>query len=83
VLVISRRPGEKIFLGREIQITILEIKEGNVRLGIEAPPEVKILRGELYQAVREENIRAQQDLTPETKQGLVNLWKEKRGKVEK
>jgi carbon storage regulator len=83
VLVISRRPGEKIFLGREIQITILEIKEGNVRLGIEAPLEVKILRGELYQAVREENIRAQQDLTPETKQGLVNLWKEKRGKVEK
>ncbi len=83
MLVISRRPGEKIFLGREIQITILEIKEGNVRLGIEAPPEVKILRGELYQAVREENIRAQQDLTPETKQGLVNLWKEKRGKVEK
>jgi sRNA-binding carbon storage regulator CsrA len=52
-------------------------------LGIEAPLEVKILRGELYQAVREENIRAQQDLTPETKQGLVNLWKEKRGKVEK
>ncbi|KFD40707.1 hypothetical protein HX99_06080 [Peptococcaceae bacterium SCADC1_2_3] len=83
MLVISRRPGEKIFLGREIQITILEIKEGNVRLGIEAPLEVKILRGELYQAVREENIRAQQDLTPETKQGLVNLWKEKRGKVEK
>ncbi|GAB6273891.1 MAG: carbon storage regulator CsrA [Peptococcaceae bacterium] len=83
MLVISRRPGEKIFLGQEIQITILEIKEGNVRLGIEAPPEVKILRGELYQAVREENIRAQQDLTPETKQDLVNLWKEKRGKVKK
>lgn len=79
MLVISRRPGEKIFLDREIQITILEIKEGNVRLGIEAPSEVKILRGELYQAVREENIRAQQDLTPETKQGLVNFWKEKKG----
>ena len=83
MLVISRRTGEKIFLGREIQITILEIKEGNVRLGIEAPPEVKILRGELYQAVKEENIRAQQGLTPETRQGLENLWKEKKGKVEK
>lgn len=48
MLVLSRRPKEKIrFPGLDISIQILSIQSGVVRLGIEAPPEVGVVRGEL------------------------------------
>jgi carbon storage regulator CsrA len=48
MLVLSRRPNEKIvFPSLGITIQVAEIKKGRVRLGIEAPPEVKVLRDEL------------------------------------
>jgi carbon storage regulator CsrA len=48
MLVLSRRPNEKIiFPGLGITVQVAEIKGGRVRLGIEAPPEVKVLREEL------------------------------------
>jgi carbon storage regulator CsrA len=48
MLVLSRRPNEKIvFPGLGITVQVAEIKGSQVRLGIEAPPEVKVLREEL------------------------------------
>ena len=42
MLVITRRPGEKIVIGDDIEVTVLESGRGRVRFGIEAPKSVKI-----------------------------------------
>jgi len=47
MLVLSRRPREMIRIGADITLTIIEIQGNHVRLGIEAPRQHKILRGEL------------------------------------
>ena len=47
MLVLSRKLGEKIFIGDNICITVVDIDRGKIRLGIEAPREVPIFRQEL------------------------------------
>jgi carbon storage regulator len=47
MLVLTRRLGEKILVGDNIWITVVEIDRGKVRLGLEAPPHVSIFRQEL------------------------------------
>lgn len=58
MLVLTRREDEALYIGDSVRIRILEISEGSVRIGIEAPQDVIILREELYVAVQEENARA-------------------------
>jgi carbon storage regulator len=55
VLVITRRPGERICLGEDITITVLEVSGSTVRIGIDAPSEVPIYRHEIWLAVKAEN----------------------------
>lgn len=47
MLVLSRKPNESIQIGPDIRITVVRVDGGRVRLGIEAPPSVNVLRGEL------------------------------------
>lgn len=47
MLILTRRPGESIQVGQDIEISILEIRGNQVRLGINAPPDVLVLRSEL------------------------------------
>jgi carbon storage regulator CsrA len=47
VLVLSRKKQESIIIGGGIKLTVTDIKDGKVRLGIDAPPEVRVLRAEL------------------------------------
>ena len=54
MLVLSRKPGEKVVIDGGITITVVEVIGGRVKLGIEAPADVVILRGELV-AGREES----------------------------
>ena len=60
MLVLTRRPGESIVVGQNIVITVIEIKGGQVRIGIDAPREVQVHREEVYEQVRQENIAAVQ-----------------------
>lgn len=55
MLVLSRKTGESFSIGDTIKIKIVEIKGGQVRLGIEAPPEFRILREEILVKVTNEN----------------------------
>lgn len=47
MLVLSRKVGESIFINESIRVTVVQAKNGCIRLGIDAPPEVKVLREEL------------------------------------
>lgn len=59
VLVLTRRLGENIRIGDSVKITVLEVRSGQVKLGIDAPPEVKVHREEIYARIQEENRRAE------------------------
>ena len=55
MLVITRKSGERICLGYDVTVTVVEILGSSVRLGIEAPPEIPVYRHEIWAAVKEEN----------------------------
>lgn len=55
MLVISQKKGEKLHIGRDITISILDLQSGKVRLGIEAPAEYQILRDALYTQQQEDD----------------------------
>lgn len=61
MLVLSRKTEEKIRIGDDIVITVLEVKGNRVRLGIQAPPNCSIVRSEL--AARAEELAAEPALT--------------------
>lgn len=58
MLVITRKKGESILLGDDIEISIASVDNGTVKLAIKAPREVTILRKELYVEVENENKEA-------------------------
>lgn len=53
MLVLSRKVGERILIGDQIAVTIVRITGGGVRVGIEAPPEMAVLRAEIKAALEE------------------------------
>jgi carbon storage regulator len=55
MLTISRRQGERILIGDDIVVEIVEVSGGSVRVGITAPRERRIYREELWDRVKEEN----------------------------
>jgi len=58
MLVLGRKEGESILIEGGIRIVVVACDKGGVRLGIEAPSSLRILRGELAQQVASENQRA-------------------------
>lgn len=58
MLALTRKVGEKIVVGDNITITVVDIKGDSVRLSFDAPREVKIYRGEIYEAIARENLQA-------------------------
>jgi carbon storage regulator len=61
MLVLSRKPGEKVVISGNIQITVLEVLGNRVRIGIQAPADVNILRGELSCWLEAEEASTQPD----------------------
>jgi carbon storage regulator len=55
MLILTRRPGERVVIGDEILVTVMGVSGHTVRLGIAAPAGVPIYREEIWLAVREEN----------------------------
>ncbi len=54
MLVLSRKKDEKIIIGDQIKIMVIEIRGDKVRLGIDAPKEVSVHRQEVYEAIQRE-----------------------------
>jgi len=55
MLILTRRPGERVVIGDEILVTVIGVSGHTVRLGIAAPEGVPIYREEIWLAVKEEN----------------------------
>jgi carbon storage regulator len=55
MLILTRRPGERVVIDEQIMVTVMEISGNLVRLGFAAPDGVSIYREEIWQAVKEEN----------------------------
>lgn len=58
MLILTRRPGESLYLGDNIKITVLGMQGKQVKLGLEVPSETTVYREEVYERVIEENRRA-------------------------
>jgi len=72
MLVLSRKLDEEIYIG-DICVKVVEINRGAVKLGIEAPKEMQILRGELKKAIEETNKEANHKLSSNEISSLSGL----------
>ena len=60
MLILTRKVGESVAIGDDIQVSVVEIKGAQVKLGIRAPKDVTVHREEIYLKIQEENRRASQ-----------------------
>jgi flagellar assembly factor FliW len=58
VLILTRKIGESIIVGDNIRVVVLEVRGRQIRLGIEAPPEIVVLREEIAQRLVNDNLKA-------------------------
>jgi carbon storage regulator len=58
MLILSRRLNEKIVIGDDIVVSVVEVRGDQVKLGIDAPRKVKVFRQEVFDAIQEENKKA-------------------------
>jgi carbon storage regulator len=82
MLILSRKIEEEIKIGDSITIKILGIHEGQVRIGIEAPKDIKVYRSEIYQQIQKENIDAAK-VTKSEVASAVQMLKQKKINKEK
>ncbi|MED4701416.1 carbon storage regulator CsrA [Lysinibacillus capsici] len=58
MLVLSRKKGESIMIGDQIEVKILAVEGDQIKLGIVAPKSVKVHRSEIFEAIQEQNKEA-------------------------
>jgi carbon storage regulator len=63
MLILSRKVDEKVIIGDDIKISIIEIRGDQVRIGIDAPKKIKVFRQEVYDAIKAENKAASKSAT--------------------
>jgi carbon storage regulator len=64
MLILTRRVGERLKIGDEVSITVLRVKGDQVRLGIDAPDAVSVLREELVERLEREAAKTTSDTAP-------------------
>ena len=66
MLVLSRKVGERIWIGEDISITVVRITGGGVRIGIDAPSELPVVREELKKSLEETIAKSEAEGQPST-----------------
>ncbi len=75
MLVLNRKIGEGIVIGNNIEVKILDVQENRVKIGIQAPRQINILRKEVYDEIVSENINSL-EIEIDLKELLINSSKE-------
>ena len=65
MLILSRKIDQKIRIGDDIVITLIDVKGDQVRIGVEAPSNVKVYRQEVFEAIQSENKAAASQISME------------------
>ena len=55
MLVLTRKLGESIIIGENIQLSVVEINKNNIKIGINAPKDITIYREEVFEKIKDEN----------------------------
>ena len=76
MLVITRQPGSSILIGEDIKITILEVSGDKIKIGIDAPKSVRIMRSEVLDTVKA-NMEADQTVKVQALESLKDTLKKK------
>ncbi len=76
MLIISRKIDEKIKIGDDIEIVIVDINKGQVKIGINAPKNVPIFREELIENIKNENKKANKEIEIEKINALTKVINE-------
>ncbi|MFT9598158.1 carbon storage regulator CsrA [Mesobacillus sp.] len=63
MLVLTRKKGESIKIGDDIEITIVSSKNDQVKIGIKAPKNIEVFRSEILEQIKTENEQASQDIS--------------------
>ncbi len=58
MLILSRKKDESIMIGDDIEVSVVDIKGDQIKLGIKAPRDIKVYRREVFIAIQEENLAA-------------------------
>lgn len=83
MLVLTRHSDERIMIGDDVEITIVEIKGDKVRIGISAPSHVPVHRREVYLAIKAENVAAAEAAAPDLDQVAAALGAALRSQADK
>lgn len=70
MLALTRKKGEAIVINNNIEITVLEVKGDQIKIGIAAPKEVPVYRKEVYVQIQEANKEAASAINPDALKGL-------------
>ena len=79
MLILTRRPGESIYLGDEIKITVLSVQGKQIKVGLEVPEDMPVYREEVYLRVQEQNKLALQ-MSDQDIIAAARLWQSGRKK---
>ena len=60
MLILTRKVGESIMIGDSVEVKILGLRAGQVKIGIEAPKDLKVHREEIYERIRAEDVSKRQ-----------------------
>ena len=74
MLVLTRKSEEGIRIGNDVKVVVLEIKDGHVKLGIEAPSTLSIYREEIYLKIQKENLLASR-VEEKSIDELTDVWR--------
>lgn len=73
MLILSRKPNEKIRIGNDIVISFISVTDNTVKIGIDAPKDVKILREEIYENVKQHTEEAKEHSKEQPQTDLSKL----------